>query len=52
VRYWISIPKYPKSLLNSILHIINMRGRMRAEVKVIYRDISNYFITSYELVIN
>jgi len=52
IRYWISIPKYPKSSLNSILYIINMRGYMRAKVEVIYRDISNYFITSCELVIN
>ena len=46
------MPKYPKSLLNSILYIINIRGYIRAKVKVIYRDISNYFITSYKLVIN
>ena len=52
IRYWISIPKYPKSSLNSILYIINIRGYTRAKVKVIYRDISNYSITSYELVIN
>jgi len=46
------MPKYPKNSLNSILHIINIRGYMRAEVKVIYGDISNYFITSYKPVID
>jgi hypothetical protein len=46
------MPEYPESLLNSILYIINIRGYMRAKVKVIYGDISNYFITSCKLVIN
>jgi len=52
VRYWISIPKYPESSLNSILHIIDVRGRTRAEVEAMYGDVSNYFITSCELVID
>ena len=46
------MPEYPESSLNDILHIIDVRGYTRAEVEAIHGDISNYFITSYEPVIN
>jgi hypothetical protein len=44
--------KYLKSSLNNILYIINIRGCIRVEVNIIYKDISNYFIISNRLIIN
>ena len=44
--------KYLKSLLNNILYIINIKGYIRVKVKVIYKDVSNYLVTGFRLVIN
>jgi hypothetical protein len=46
------MPEYPESSPNGILHIIDVRGRTRAEVEAMHGDVSNCFITSCEPVVN
>ncbi len=45
VRYCISMPEYPESSSNGILHIIDIRGRTRAEVEAMHKDVSDYSTT-------
>jgi len=44
--------KYLKSLLDNILYIINIKGYIRVKVKAMHKDVSNYLITGFRLVIN
>jgi hypothetical protein len=43
VRYWISMPEYPESSANGILHIINVTGRTREEIVAMHGDVSSKY---------
>jgi hypothetical protein len=52
VRYHITIPEYPESSQNGIIHIIDVTGRSKAQVESMHEDVSDHSSTGFRPLAN